>query len=355
MKRVVFIVAVTLTLLTAATSSSQAITCTPTGYVRDSINLTAALINPHGTVSGDVDATGCHIAIYYGPGARGRVSGANVHGAQYFGVANNGGNVDISDSTIYDIGESPLNGSQHGNAIYFAFGSKAKGTIKGNVIWNYQKGGIVVNGSGANVDISHNTVVGQGPVNFIAQNGIQIGFGAHADATANTVVGNSYTGDGLTASSGILVVGGDCYGGPLTVGSHVAGNIAVGNDVGVWFSNLDAACGPATTPTRDVASENTIRNNAVNNTSGNGVGAGYQAGISDQGDSDLLVKNSICGIGYTSVVSPPPFLFMIDTTFTNNPVVKYNTTCNTSGPVTSGDAFLAIQTVPRPVYPSVAW
>ena len=39
--------------------------CTQTGFVRDGINLTAALINPTGTVSGDVDATGCNIGIYY--------------------------------------------------------------------------------------------------------------------------------------------------------------------------------------------------------------------------------------------------------------------------------------------------
>src|SRR4051812_37366334 len=43
-------------------------TCTPTGYIRDSINMTAALINPVGTVSGDVDATGCNVGVYYDHG-----------------------------------------------------------------------------------------------------------------------------------------------------------------------------------------------------------------------------------------------------------------------------------------------
>lgn len=41
--------------------------CTATGYMRDSIDLTAALIDP-GTVDGQVvDATGCDIGVYYSP------------------------------------------------------------------------------------------------------------------------------------------------------------------------------------------------------------------------------------------------------------------------------------------------
>jgi len=148
MNRIFFVIAVVLTVLTISTSNSQATTCTPTGFVRDSINLTAAQINPIGTVSGDVDATGCNIAIYYGPGKKGTIRRANIHGANYFGVVNNGGNVTISDSMISDIGETPFNGTQHGVAIYFAIEGGAKGGIRDNVVWNYQKGGITVNGSG---------------------------------------------------------------------------------------------------------------------------------------------------------------------------------------------------------------
>ena len=107
--------------------------CTPTGFVRDSINLTAALINPPGKVSGDVDATGCNIGIYYSTGVR-QVRNANVHGANYYGIVNNGARVDILSSTISDIGEKPFNGTQHGVAIYFAFGSNAKGSIINNSV-----------------------------------------------------------------------------------------------------------------------------------------------------------------------------------------------------------------------------
>jgi hypothetical protein len=48
-----------------------------------------------------------------------------------------------------------------------------------------------VNGPLAISKISGNTVIGQGPVNFIAQNGIQAGFGANVDKiTENLVVGH---------------------------------------------------------------------------------------------------------------------------------------------------------------------
>jgi len=322
-------------LLTFALAVPQAsAACAPTGFVRDGINLTAALINPRGVVSGDVDATGCNIGVYYGTNAYGVVNNASIHSANYYGVVNNGAFVTVENSTIYDIGETPLNGDQHGVGIYWAFQSNAHGDITGNVLWNYQKGGIVVNGPTATSNIANNTVIGQGPVNYIAQNGIQVGYGAQSNVTGNMVTGNSYTGAGLTASGGIILVGGDCYGGPTVNKAVIGQNIVVANDIGVWFSNLDANCNPVSTPTRDVALKNTIRDNAVSNTTGDGATQGYQAGVSDQGDQDEILSNSICGIGYTSASTPTAALFTIDVTATNNPVVKGNTTCSAIGPVT---------------------
>jgi Right handed beta helix region len=309
------------------TSARAAVTCTSTGFVRDTINLTAAVIDPTGTFNSTINATGCNIGVYYGPGATGTVNKAEIFGANYFGVVNNGGNVTITKSRIHDIGEIPFNGTQHGVAIYFADGSMAKGSIKNNVVYNYQKGGIVVNGVGSMAPISGNTVTGLGPVNFIAQNGIEVGDGAQATVSGNKVTGNSYTGSGGASSGGILVFGGPCYSSAYTTGIRVTQNTLIGNDVGVFLSNLDSGCLPTTTPTGDVVSQNTIRNNAVNNTSGNGPGAGYQAGISDQGDKDQMTNNQICGKGYTPVPTPPPFLFRIDVTVTNHPIVHGNTSC----------------------------
>jgi len=308
------------------TSARAAAICTPTGFVRDGMDLTAAVIDPVGTFSSTVNATGCNIGVYYGTGTTGTVNKAEIFGANYFGVVNNGGNVTITRSRIHDIGENPFNGDQHGVAIYFADGSMAKGSIKNNVIYNYQKGGIVVNGVGSSAPISGNTVTGLGPVNFIAQNGIEVGDGAQATVSDNKVTGNSYTGPNGASSGGILVFGGPCFGSAYTTGIHVTGNTLIGNDVGIFLVNLDSSCAPASTPTRDIASQNTIRNNAVNNTSGNNPG-GYQAGITDQGDKDQMTNNQICGKGYTPVRNPPPFLFRIDVTVTNNPIVHDNTSC----------------------------
>lgn len=302
--------------------------CTPTGFIRDSIDLTAAKINPNGTVTGDVDATGCNIGIYYGPGKKGKVQLANVHGANYFGIVNNGGQVDITDSAISDIGEKPFNGAQHGVAIYFNFNSPNKGSIRGNYVWNYQKGGITVNGSANTVSIEKNTVIGLGPVNFIAQNGIQAGYTAKASIKDNYVAGNSYTGPGQTASGGVLLVGGDCYGGSLITNANVQSNIATNNDVGVWMSNLDASCNPPATQTRNTAQLNILVNNAVNNTTGNGGAQGYQAGISDQGNKDTIRLNEICGSGYKPPGDATAALYAIDATFTTNPQISHNTFCH---------------------------
>lgn len=186
-----------------STSSSA---CTPTGLVRDNINLTAKLVNPASTVTGTVDASGCNIGVYYGPGHTGAVS-AEVKNANYYGVVADGANVSISNSSIHDIGESPFNGTQHGVGVLYTTihqdntttGTPATGTLSGSTITRYQKNGVVVSGSNANVTVKNNTVTGNGRVNYIAQNGIEIASGASASVTGNTVSGHFYTPATVTA------------------------------------------------------------------------------------------------------------------------------------------------------------
>ncbi|HEX4863933.1 MAG TPA: hypothetical protein VFV02_07665, partial [Acidimicrobiales bacterium] len=62
--------------------------CTPTGFMRDGMNLTAAQIG--GNVTGSLDATGCNIGVYYDNTTSGNVTGATIFGANYFGVVVNG-------------------------------------------------------------------------------------------------------------------------------------------------------------------------------------------------------------------------------------------------------------------------
>ena len=316
------LVAVSLPAMAAA-----AAVCTPTGFIRDSIDLTAARINPSGTVTGDVDATGCNIGIYYGPNSRGKVSKATVHGANYFGIVNNGGKVDVKKSTIRDIGESPLNGSQHGIGISFVQDTLgSSGEISDNKVFNYQKGGIVVRGLGNKAQIKDNEVTGAGPVDWIAQNGIQVSDGAKANVHENKISGNSYTGAGLVSSGGVLIFGG--CGLAIVKDITIDKNVLVGNDVGVWLFNADPACSLASpSRTNITVKDNKVSNSAVNNTSGWGApGQAYQAGISVFGNKDKIEKNKVCGIGYTPVATPPPYLYFIDTTGAISPQLKSNKT-----------------------------
>ena len=303
------------------TAAFQITACTPTGFMRDGINLTAAQIG--GNVTGNLDAAGCNIGVYYDSAHTGNVTNANISGANYFGVVVNGDvgtvKVNVTGAAIHDIGETPLNGSQHGNAIYYrALGlGVASGTISGNTVTHYQKGGITTNGK-VTATITNNTVTGEGAVNYIAQNGIQVGYGAKATVTGNTVTGNAYTGSNQASSAGILVVGGPCYALPYTVGLDISKNTLTNNDVGVWLFNaaVDCATAPAT-KTNNSVKLNTITNSAVTNTTGYSPTCGYQAGISDLGTKDLIVNNSISGVGYTPISNdcagtPPAFLRFID-------------------------------------------
>lgn len=310
-------------------AQASGLSCTPTGFYRDGINLTAAVINPATTVRGTVDATGCNIGVYFGPGTTGDVKGAEIFRATYFGVVNNGGNVTVRGANIHDIGESPLNGDQHGVGVYFAFNSGASGTITGNHVWRYQKGGIVVTGETCSATISENIVNGQGPVDYIAQNGIEVGLGATGLVMRNTVTGNSYTGTS-TVSGGIIVFGGpgyqgyfSGYDGAYSVGVQIVGNTVIGNDVGIWLTQVDANFNPPATATNIKVINNTVSDDAVTN---NYSGFGYQAGIADQGNNDKLIANTITGAGYTPSTSATAYLIGIDasTAFTNRPKVHAN-------------------------------
>jgi hypothetical protein len=310
----------------SAVTSVAAATCTTTGFFRDGINMTAAQIG--GNVTGTLDATGCNVGVYYDNNNSGNVTGADIFGANYFGVLVNGDvgavSVNVTGSAVHTIGETPLNGSQHGTAVYYrAFGGSASGTISGNAVSHYQKNGITINGN-VSATIANNTVNGEGAVDYIAQNGIQIGYGAQATVTENTVTGNAYSGPNNASSGGILVVGGPAFNSPgfispYTVGLKITRNTLTNNDVGVFLFNADETFVAPASRTNNSVKFNIITNGAVTNTTGDSMSpaCGYQAGISDVGTRDLIVNNSISGIGYTPVNgdcngTPAAFVRFID-------------------------------------------
>jgi len=212
MKRLIMLLALVAlavpTIASAMTGGAGGATCTPTGFVRDGINLTAAKIG--GNLTGTLDATGCDIGVFYGPKDSGWVNAATIKNAKYFGVVNFRGNVDVTNSTITQIGNSPFDGTQHGVGILYttedsngAASGAAAGQINNDVVSKYQKGGITVRGKGASAKITGNTVTGAGKIDYIAQNGIQVSFGSTARVLRNTVSGNYYTPDG-TEVCGLL-------------------------------------------------------------------------------------------------------------------------------------------------------
>jgi hypothetical protein len=232
--------------------------CTPTGFFRDGINLTAKQIG--GNVTGTLDATGCNIGVYYGPGTTGTVgAGPNpnepeIFGANYYGVVNNAAAVNIEYVSIHDIGESPLNGSQHGVGVLYttinqagaSTGASATGAIDHADITNYQKNGIVISGTGASAQVSLNTVQGEGPISYIAQNGIQVSFGGSAKLFGNVVTLNNYTPAKITACGLLLFKAGGVSGLTKSGISYIkADNMIVQNETDICNFGKGGAFSPA--------------------------------------------------------------------------------------------------------------
>jgi hypothetical protein len=208
-------------------------------------------------------------------------------------------------------------------------------TITHSTISGYQKGGIVVDGPGSYASVSDNTVTGAGPYSalgqIIAQNGIQVSDGASGRVVGNTVSANQYSGSGFATSAGVLIFGGCGY--PLTKHVLVAENTLVNNDVGVnpWNGNSDPSCTVVTsTRTDEVVTRNRISDSAVTNTSGtsNSPLCGYQAGVQDLGNHDVIAFNEISGAGYakhpTCTTAQRYVTFGIDTRGSVDPLVYFN-------------------------------
>jgi hypothetical protein len=206
-------------------------------------------------------------------------------------------------------------------------------TITHTTVSGYQKGGIVIDGPKASAVVSDSTVAGAGPYSalgkIIAQNGIQVSRGAFAQVLDNTVSGNQYSGGGAASSAGVLLYGG--CGDPLVKNVTVAGNTLTNNDVGADLSNSDPSCAnPPSTKTHDVVAGNRISDSAVTNTSGASTTplCGYQAGVQEFGNHDVITENRISGTGYlnhpTCTTAQPYVTYRIDTTGSLDPLVIFN-------------------------------
>jgi hypothetical protein len=107
----------------------------------------------------------------------------------------------VTNVHVVGVRQDTTSGCQEGNGIEIrnldSSGNPAPGprdavTISNNVVSGYQKNGITANGTVA-ATITGNSVTGDGPINYIAQNGVQIAFGATAQISGNAVRNNNYT------------------------------------------------------------------------------------------------------------------------------------------------------------------
>ena len=178
------------------------------------------IVVPNGfTFDGDghsvtaVDPAGGHFlgaVLKVGPGANASVTDVEVTAsglanvcdggdARLRGILFEGAGGSITDTSVHGVRQG-LSGCQEGNAIEVRnapfdppyASSYVAVVITGNVVTDYQKNGITTNGS-VDAVIAGNTVTGDGPITYIAQNGIQVAFGATAVVEENTVSGNDYT------------------------------------------------------------------------------------------------------------------------------------------------------------------
>ncbi|MBC7631437.1 right-handed parallel beta-helix repeat-containing protein [Aeromicrobium sp.] len=116
--------------------------------------------------------------------------------ASLAGIRLDGASGAITGDTVTGLQQgSAGDGCQEGNAIEVrntaGVGTPAV-SVTGNTTASYQKTGVLVKGQVSAV-VTGNTVTGYGPVNFIAQNGIQVSFGASAQVADNTISNNFYT------------------------------------------------------------------------------------------------------------------------------------------------------------------
>jgi len=197
---------------------------------------TSAANKPVVYVHGTTNASDVEIALLTVDGNGAANANYRMSGIAFY---NAGGTV--RDSEIVRVRETPLSGTQQGVGIYALNDDSVARTIviRANLVNDYQKNGMALNGAGLTATVDANQVTGAGTTSLIAQNGIQIGFGAVGSITGNSVKDNDCTAapdctaDPTSASNADGAAGILLYqpgAGTVTV----SGNILTGNQFGVW-------------------------------------------------------------------------------------------------------------------------
>ncbi|MBI2723860.1 MAG: right-handed parallel beta-helix repeat-containing protein [Chloroflexi bacterium] len=141
---------------------------------------------------------------------------------RYYGIFVVDSTGTVSNNIIKGITHGPSNGVQSGVGVRVTArsGGTSNVTLTSNNISDVQKNAVVVTnrygGASVTATISNNTVAGNGPITYIAQNGIQVSEGANATVSGNDISGYDYappscspvvTGSCPAAAVGLLIVG----------------------------------------------------------------------------------------------------------------------------------------------------
>lgn len=247
------------------------------------------------------------------------------------GIFFDGANGSITRNDVSGMRRGPSSGCQEGNGIEVRntpFDGTHPNTksvvISENYVEIYQKNGITANGDVA-ATITDNTVIGVGPVNYIAQNGIQFGYGAMGMAMRNTIKADWYSGANWAATGLLIFEAGDitahknmiednqvgvgietwCWSAPSASDNRIMGNTIEGCEYGVsvaayaWAGSYSAYthCNPS-------ADNNKVVNNTIITIDGD---TGIFVGSADlYGDSTYIpsavnnkvITNKISGYAY---------------------------------------------------------
>lgn len=137
----------------------------------------------------------------------------------------------VTENQILAVNQG-ASGCQEGNAIEVHSNQRrVEVLISGNRIQHFQKTGIVLFGA-IDAGIYLNRVEGEGPLNYIAQNGIQLTNDVSGSVKLNRVSGVSYAGSDFTAA-GIALVNAD----PV----EISLNKVEGTGVGIYLSSTSEA------------------------------------------------------------------------------------------------------------------
>ncbi len=100
----------------------------------------------------------------------------------------------VRNNIVQAVRDSPANGNQRGIAVLADNFDADPQTvlIESNTVRDFQKNGINIGGLGMTATVTGNAVLGEGPVDYTAQNGIQAAFGVSATISNNAVTGFSF-------------------------------------------------------------------------------------------------------------------------------------------------------------------